>query len=57
MFDGLDLQTVGRQTSDRRAERKQDHFVGDNLDEINVMSPSPQQKDNEEINAMFLKKN
>lgn len=42
------MHTVGRQTSDRRADKNktQDHFTGgDNFDKINVMSPSPQKKD------------
>ncbi len=48
IFNDLDMHTVGRQTSDRRADKikTQDHFTGgDNSDKINVMSPSPQKKD------------
>jgi hypothetical protein len=57
MFNDLDMHTVGRQTSDRRANQNktQDHFSGgDNFDKINVMSPSPQKT--EEIAALFQPK-
>lgn len=58
IFNDLDMHTVGRQTSDRRADKNktQDHFSGgDNFEKINVMSPSPQKAD--EVVALFQSKN
>ena len=58
MFNDLDMLTVGRQTSDRRADKNktQDHFSGgDNFEKINLMSPSPQKTD--EAVALFQPKN